>query len=83
MARTRATVSGGTRMGWWPGIRRPLTCMISTSSNGLDVQPAHRVAVTDLAFLQLVEHVGQRASVEVLHHGLKPLRSQVERTFLR
>ena len=31
--RTSARVSGDTRIGWCPGISRPLTCMISTRSS--------------------------------------------------
>src|SRR5271156_3636918 len=33
--RTKARVSGATRIGWCPGISRPLVCMISTSSSRL------------------------------------------------
>jgi len=48
----------------------------------LDVQPLHRGPVSDLAFLQLLQHIGQRASFETFARRPKLLLNQVERSFL-
>jgi hypothetical protein len=41
----------------------------------LDVEPVHRGAMPDLAFLELREYVGERAAFKVVHHDLKLRRS--------
>jgi hypothetical protein len=37
--------------------------------------------VADLALLQLLQHVGERAAFQIIVHGLKLLRNQVDRAF--
>jgi hypothetical protein len=47
----------------------------------LDVQPLHCGPVSNLAFLQFLQHIRERASFETFVHRPKLLLNQVERTF--
>jgi len=48
----------------------------------LDVKPRHRRAMPDPAFLQLLQHLGQRRTFELFIHRPKLRRSQLDRTLL-
>jgi hypothetical protein len=47
----------------------------------LNIQLFHRGTVTDLAFLQLLQHIRERAAFEIIVHRPKLLLSQFDRIF--